>query len=136
MYGLKVATLVQRNRESLLRMEQIIVRRMLLLARDPPQSTNIRELLRGRTISVSCRVRRLKFWGHIARRPATHILRRAMGFCIPGKKKVGRPCFTWHNSLARDIARSHIHINDWEATITERKSHEDKCHSLFGHLTD
>lgn len=134
LYGLKVATMVERNRNSLRRMEENIVRQLVKLARDPPSTTNITELLRGRTIIITTCVRRLKYWGHIMRRPATHALRRAMGYRIRGKKKIGRPCFTWKNSLQYDLARTGM--NNWEESIMDKTLHETKCNSLYQLMKD
>lgn len=106
MYGLKVAALTKKNRISLDNMEKYIVKRLREMARDPPANTDIMSLLHGRTIDRKCRVNRMKYWGHIIRRPSTHVLRKALAYNIPGKYKHGRPCFTWHDSLNRAIRRS------------------------------
>lgn len=82
-----------------------------------------------RTIVKSTRVARLKYWGHIVRRPHQHILRRAMNYRAPGKLKIGRPCFTWNDTLEKDIALSQI--DDWEQTINDAKKHNDKCDELY-----
>lgn len=84
LFGLKVATLTKKNRQSLRNMESHIISRLRLLARDRPVSVDPFVLLRGRTIIRKVRVHRLKYWGHINRRPAYHILRRAMNYSIPG----------------------------------------------------
>lgn len=125
LYGLKVATLIGSNRISLRRMEANIVSKLCALARDPPTSTNLHVLLRGRTSTV----RRLKYWGHVMRRPVTHLLRKAMGYRLSGKRKVGRPCFTWNDTLQRDITRPGL--TDWEATVHDRVAHEAKCQQLY-----
>lgn len=123
-YGLKVATWTKANRKSLDKMEKYIVLRLRELARDPPESVNILILLKGRTIDRKCRVQRLKYWGHIIRRPASHVLRKALYYKIPGKLKRGRPCYTWHNSLTRALRRSRI--RDRHTTISERRDHNLK----------
>lgn len=128
-YGLKVSTLTKRNRQSLNRMEYYIVNQLRKLARDPPSNTDTLSLLDGRTIDRFCRSQRLKYWGHIRRRAATHILRRALNYRIPGKFKRGRPCFTWHNSLTRAIRRSRI--QDWEKSIQDKDIHNKKCDSIY-----
>lgn len=106
LYGLKVATLTKRNRQSLRRMERYIVLQLRLYSRDPPTSLDIPTLLHGRTIIRKCRVQRLKYWGHINRRPAAHVLKKALLYYVPGKFKRGRPCYTWNDSLARDLRRT------------------------------
>lgn len=128
-YGLKVATITKRNIQSLMNMEHSIVLRLRDLSRDRPQENNVERLLQGRTIDRVCRVLRLKYWGHIMRRPAHHVLQNAYYYSIPGKKKIGRPCYTWHTSLQRAIRRSKI--NDWHNTIQNTHAHNQKCNSLF-----
>lgn len=130
LYGLKATTLTKQNRESLRRMEYRIIHRMRELARDAPaEDLDIRTILRGRTIVTTSRVRRLKYWGHVRRRPDAHILQKALKFRLHGKLKVGRPCFTWHDSLADTTRQSGI--SNLEITIQDRKAHEDKCNQLY-----
>lgn len=128
-YGLKVATLTKLNRQSLTHMENYIVLKLRNVARDPPQTENIMQLLQGRTIDRKCRVLRLKYWGHIMRRPTDHVLRKALRYSIPGKRKIGRPCFTWHDSLNRALRRSNV--TDWQDTIQDTQAHNRKCESSY-----
>lgn len=99
------------------------------LARDPPQSEGVKELLRGRTINRECRVHRLKYWGHVTRRPSDHILKRALHYRVPGKLKISRPCFTWNDCLQRGLRVSRL--RDWAQTIGDKKAHNAKCDSLY-----
>lgn len=59
LYGLKVATLTQVNRNSLNRMEAYIVDKMRELARDQPLTKDVKLLLQDRTIERKCMVHRL-----------------------------------------------------------------------------
>lgn len=129
LYGLKVATLIQQNRRSLERMEATIVKRMREIARHPPATTNVHSLLNGKTIIQKSRVGRLKYWVHVARRPRTHMLQRAMRFRYQGKRKIGRPCHTWNETLQKDIQTTGV--DDWEDTIEDRQQHEAKCEGVF-----
>lgn len=106
MYGIKVATITKQNRNSLRRMEDKIVQRLRELVRDASVTTKINELLGRRTIVKKSRVAILKYWGHIIRRPSMHILKRAMQFRAPGKRKIGRPCYTWNHTLESDMVRT------------------------------
>lgn len=128
-YGLKVATLTQRNRLSLQHMERYIVLRLRQLSRDPPPTTDIFRLLNGRTINRVCRVQRLRYWGHIMRRPHSHVLKKALNYRAPGKLKRGRPCFTWRTSLERDVRLSRVH--DWDQTLHDAAAHNSKCNTVF-----
>lgn len=129
LYGLKVATLTKRNRQSLRRMERNIVLQLRELARDRIASTNISAILGGRTIIRKSRVQRIRYWGHIVRRHDRHVLRKALAYRIPGKMKRGRPCFTWEDSLQRDLWNTRD--RDWNGTIHDTKLHNDKCNDIF-----
>lgn len=129
LYGLKVATLTKRNCESLKRMEGNIINNLIELAKDKPQALSIKELLKGKTIIKKSMVGRLKYWGHVMRRPANHILRRAIEYQVKGKYKVGRPCFAWNSTLKKDITRSKM--VDWIDTIDDAKAHDKKCESVY-----
>lgn len=110
-------------------MEHYIVSKLKSIARDPPQSDDVKFLLRGRTIDRKCRVLRLKYWGHIIRRLVDHVLRKALCYNVPGKLKRGRPCFTWHNSLERAIRLSKV--NNWSETVHNKFEHNRKCDEAY-----
>lgn len=129
LYGIKVATITKQNRQSLRRIEQSIVLKLRGISRDPPITSNITTLLSGRTITRKCRVHRLKCWGHIRRRPIGHILRKALRYRLPGKLKRSRPCYTWNDSLERDLRRAGE--QNWEDTIHDAKLHNAKCDNLY-----
>lgn len=131
LFGLNVATLTKRNRQSLRRMELSMVRQLSTLARTPVEvdPTNISHVLGGHTVINKVRVRRLKYWGHIQRRTDGHILRKAMHYRIPGKLKHGRSCFTWNDSLRRDLQRTRN--RNWDSTIMNTAAHNDKCNDVF-----
>lgn len=129
LYGLKVATITKQNRNSLRKMENTIVTRLRELARDPPTATDVATLLNGKTIVKKSRVGRLKYWGHVARRPPHHILQLAMNFRLTGKLKVGRPCFTWNDTVHRDMDVSGI--DNWDSTVMDPTKHNAKCDQFY-----
>lgn len=70
-------------------------------------------------------VKRIKYWGHvsscpsghISSCPSGHILKKAhFDFNIPAKFKVGRPYFTWPDSLQQEQLKTGI--NYWEKLCT------------------
>lgn len=126
-----MATLTQQNRNSLNRMENYIVRRLRELARDPHETTDTHVLLKGRTIERKCMVHRMRFWGHVKRRPSYHILRRALRYRAHGRLKVGRPCYTWHDSIESDVRKSNITMESWEETVGDAALHNSKCKTLY-----
>lgn len=129
MYGLKVATLTKRNRMSLRRMERHMVITLRDLSRNAVGGNDIPAMLNGKTIIKKSRVQRLRYWGHVVRRPDRHILRKALHYHIPGKFKRGRPCFTWNETLRRDLGRTRD--RNWLSTINDTSSHNAKCHEIF-----
>lgn len=131
LYGLKVATLVKRNRQSLRRMECAMIKLLGSIARQSVSvnDANIQSTLRHRTINRKIRIQRLKYWGHVSRRPGLHVLQRAMKYSIPGKKKVGRSIYTWNTSLQRDLRRTRD--RDWDATIRNTEQHNEKCYDVY-----
>lgn len=102
---------------------------MISVTKNKPQGNTIAEILNGKTINRKATVRRLKYWGHVMRRPARHILRKALDYQIKGKLKVGRPCFTWKTTLNRDLERSTA--EEWMDTIDNKELHSTKCESVY-----
>lgn len=110
-------------------MENHIVLKLRNVARHKPLSTKVKALLKGTTIRKVCAVSRLKYWGHIVRRPANHILKRALNYAIYGKFKVGRPSRTWHDSLHDDLTKAGA--TGWQHVINDRKAYNDVCDSIY-----
>lgn len=77
-------------------------------------------LLNGKTITKKIKIARIKYWGHIQRRGSDHLLQLALKFKNVGKKKIGRPCFTWRDSLKKDMESYTFTKRDWHA-IAENK---------------
>lgn len=106
-----------------------MVLRLRDIARDPPLTRDVHQLLNGRSIVRTSRVHRLKYWGHIIRRPAQHILKKAIHYHVPGKFKHGRPCFTWNDSLQRDLQRAGD--KRWDLTVHDKAAHNAKCNAVY-----
>ncbi|KAK3907141.1 Transposon TX1 uncharacterized 149 kDa protein [Frankliniella fusca] len=75
----------------------------------------------ARSITRAVREARVKFRGHIARRPAGHILPRALAFDLH-RRKIGRPCFTFRTSLAADLARLPAPPEGWAALLEQKEA--------------
>lgn len=62
-----------------------------------------------------------------------------LGYRAPGKRKVGRPCFTWNNCLLQDIAKSHIPLEAWKEVSHNRalvKQMTTGLYATFDHSDD
>ncbi|KAK3917572.1 Transposon TX1 uncharacterized 149 kDa protein [Frankliniella fusca] len=119
-YELALASSTQRSRASLRRQDGVIreaLRATALRVRPgrlpPPPPGPVRSASRG------LRIARVAWRGHIERRPAGHPLRRALAFTL-GRKKVGRPCFTFNTTLAEDMARYPPPPQGWPALFQDK----------------
>lgn len=101
-YGLNVSALTKANRSRLRKYERQILRELLNAAKDSPKR-KIKDILSGKTISKIIKVRRISFYGHILRRSTPHLLQAAYDQ-KETKRKIGRPIYTWEDSLDHDIS--------------------------------
>ena len=103
-YELATHASTKRGRTSLRREAGIMYRAMIATARNPAagQGLTARHYHQA-SITRAVRHSRLRLQGHILRRPAGHPLRRALELDL-GRKKVGRPCFTYNEAIQRDIS--------------------------------
>lgn len=65
---------------------------------------NICKELKGKIINRKIRVGKISYYRHIQRRPQNHPLKIAYKFKF-SRKKEGRPCYTWKDSLNQDLGR-------------------------------
>ena len=118
-YGLKTATLTFANRRRLRKYELFVLRRLTEFCSDRPSTCKIKDILHGKTVTKRIKAQRVNYWGHIHRRGSTHILKSALNYSA-GPKKVGRPCFTWKDSLEQDLKNYNRSPLEWEALLPNR----------------
>ncbi|XP_060804624.1 uncharacterized protein LOC132902671 [Amyelois transitella] len=109
-YGLKCAAITKANRAKLRRYERIILRD--LLNNTGPHHTKIHEILNGKTVTKRIKCLRMCYYGHILRRPTPHLLNAAYQYQAI-KLKVGRPIFTWIDSLTQDMKYYNKNPTEW-----------------------
>lgn len=137
-YGLKVSTIIKRNREKLREMEQLIVTGLYHASRrsseDPPALRENQEdascfdvstALECHTINRKLRMARLLYWAHLQRMDQTEILKLASEYHIPGPLKVGRPCYTWETCVEQDAQCLGVTIDDLRALAQDRERFRD-----------
>lgn len=117
-FGMKAASCTKANRSMLRRYERIILGDLLSVSSDKPLGKK-RDLLDGKTVTFRMRTARIRYYGHVQRRPAGSLLQGALQF-TKGYKKVGRPCFTWQDSLNQDLRRYDSGIN-WDLLLLDRE---------------
>lgn len=94
------------------------------------------KILEGHTINNKIRVARLKFYGHVIRNGYEGILRTALRYRLPKKKKIGRPAFTWRTSIRQDIERSGIPQEVWQEWAHDKTVMDSETKKLFTSLRE
>ena len=89
----KIATTEMRMLRGILRVSR----------RDHMLNEEIRRILHVSPIDEVMRRGRLRWFGHVQRRDATNVTRRAMELAIPGTRRRGRPKKTWHQHTKDDM---------------------------------
>ncbi|KAK3911482.1 Transposon TX1 uncharacterized 149 kDa protein [Frankliniella fusca] len=117
-YELGTASETQRARASLRRNDGLLLGALRATAR--PARPGDQPPLRLQSAAASVRAARIRFRGHIARRPPGHPLRRALAFTAPGRLKQGRPCFDFPRSLHESLARLPPPPAGWEALLLDK----------------
>lgn len=134
-WGLKTRVLTRRNRKGLRRYERLMLSNMLRFAKvieseNDGNSRNVRSILNGRTITRRIKVFRINFWGHIKRRPQTHMLQLAKNYYI-GEQKLGRPCFTYKDSMKEVFSNYNTHAESWEEISQNKKELRKEAMHIF-----
>lgn len=94
------------TRTTLRRQASVMVASLMALARrDPRRRARLRGVDKKKgSITRAIRGCRVRYWAHIQRRPPGHPLRRVLDFEV-GRKKQGRPCHRFNESLQEDFER-------------------------------
>jgi len=118
-YELATAASTKGQRGSVRRQADVMRNAMLATARRPGQAPCLRGEVARHSIIRSVRQARIKFAGHVHRRPMGHMLRRARALDI-GVKKQGRPCFTYNTTLQEEMAELTAPEQGWEQLWASR----------------
>ncbi|GBP51795.1 hypothetical protein EVAR_96862_1 [Eumeta japonica] len=121
-YGLNVVTLAKSNR--LRQYEREILKDMLQAARNQPK-LKTQEILEGKTITKIIKVRRICYYGHLLKRDQPHILNSALIYTTT-ERKVGRPIYTWEDSLRQDLSYHNRNQEEWD-TLAQNKMEMKKA---------
>ncbi|KAK3924607.1 Transposon TX1 uncharacterized 149 kDa protein [Frankliniella fusca] len=119
-YELSTASDTQRSRATLRRENDVLLQAVLDTGRRPHlPPPGVR---RPQAVSVVRAVRkaRISYLGHIRRRPPGYPLTIASRLDL-GRKKVGRPCFTFSTSVAKDMARLPEPPGGWGGLLRDRR---------------
>ena len=92
---------------------------------------NVNKLLSGKTINRRARVGRLCYYGHIMRRERNHPLRKALRLKCR-KRKEGRPCLTWTDSLKQDLNKyENMERENWKRLTTDKSEMKRKAEEIY-----
>jgi hypothetical protein len=85
----------------------------------------------ARTVTRKIRALRMRYWGHIRRRPENHILQVALRYTLPGNKKRGRPCLTWNNSHEADLEKYGEEVNFWKDISNDKTKLKNASNRIY-----
>lgn len=119
-FGANTMSTTQVNRRSLARKEILIIQGLASISHPRPPPTTVKVLLRGRTINRRLSAQRIRFYSHVLRRPFNSILRRALCLGV-WKRRIGRPVFTFLDSLLNDFQQYSYNSQDWEAHSSDKQ---------------
>lgn len=129
-HGLKVRTLTRRNRQKLRLYERMMIRNMIRYSLDNSEWKSCRNLLRGRTITRRLKVMRICYWGHVNRRPPSHMLTLAKN-CRLQRRKIGRPAFTYFDNMKDAFSKYNLSLEDWRNLSSDKASLKNVAEILY-----
>ncbi|VDP04339.1 unnamed protein product [Heligmosomoides polygyrus] len=72
--------------------------------RNRVRNEDVRAAMKTAPIQLKMREQRLRWYGHVLRRPEDHPTRLALDFEAPGKRPRGAPRKRWKDVIKRDLA--------------------------------
>ncbi|KAJ1528934.1 hypothetical protein ONE63_007303 [Megalurothrips usitatus] len=117
-YELCTAASTVRSRATLQRESAVLLNGLLGTARGGTPALTPQELGESSLARAVCRAR-IRYYGHIIRRPQGHILKSAFHLRL-GWLMQGRPCFTYKDSLKRDLRRFPRPAEGWRRLLRSK----------------
>ena len=108
-YGSETWNVTKRHVRAIQTTEMKMLRWMCGVTRlDKIRNTHIRGSLGVRDISEKLQESRLRWYGHVSRRPPEYIGRAVQDLNVPGKRSRGRPKRRWREVLQQDMRENDI----------------------------
>uniref|UniRef100_A0A7I4Y3C4 Ribosome biogenesis regulatory protein n=1 Tax=Haemonchus contortus TaxID=6289 RepID=A0A7I4Y3C4_HAECO len=79
---------------------------------DRVRSEDFRTAMQTAPVQLKMREQRLRWFGHVLRRPKSHPIREAMEFEAKGKRPRGAPKKRWRDVIKRDLAEDKVAAED------------------------
>lgn len=131
LYGVKCGSMSITNERSLMNREIQMIRDLISIATQKPRNASFYKLLTGKTINRKVSVLRLRYFGHVSRRPLESLLKKARDLTYTMPRRVGRPLYTFAHSLKRDQSKFPEYIgDDWHPLYNDKL----KLHSITKQL--
>lgn len=105
LYGHKAGAMTESNRRSLMNRELQVLRDLVSAAHPVPENRSVFNLLDRKTINRKISVYRIRYNGHIHRRRSDTLLQKAKNFRLITKRRVGRPRYTFNDTLQYDYEK-------------------------------
>lgn len=103
-FGLRPISFTKANQLLLMRREISMLRGFSKISFPPPKNESIYQVLRGRTINRFLSSGNLCYFGHALRSDPTSLIRKGLQYSLPGRRKVGRPCFSYNHVVKQAVA--------------------------------
>lgn len=133
-YGTQTAVLTKYSRRSIRGYERQIVHSLHKQCRDHSSTTvppSLNFLLRKRRITKKIRMFQMRWWGHVYRRPRSHILRVAARL-RPARLRACRPGFTWRHCILQTMNRYGNNVyNEWKVLAEDKVNFHKKLLEIF-----
>ncbi|XP_061711434.1 uncharacterized protein LOC133520788 [Cydia pomonella] len=112
-YGSEIWPMTQRHVQAIHVAEMKMLRWMSGVSRiNRVRNEHIRGSLGVRDVSDKLQESRLRWFGHVKRRPPEYVGNKALSFALPGPNRRGKPRQRWRNVIAKDLNACGLSEND------------------------
>lgn len=136
-YGLRAVSFTKANKKILSRRELQMLRGFYKISYPTPRegesSMTVLKLLKGRSINRVLTAGRFAYYSHLCRAAKTSLLQQAASYRILGKRKLGRPCYTYRKfmDIEFDGVSSRVSRPEWVRSFVSAELTKRQCQSLF-----
>ncbi|VDO23926.1 unnamed protein product [Haemonchus placei] len=79
---------------------------------DRVRNEDVRTAIQTALVQLKMREQRLRWFGHVLRRPQSHLMREAMEFEVQDKRPRGAPEKRWRDVIKKDLAEAEVTAED------------------------
>lgn len=135
-YGQNCVSMTKVNEKTFMNREVYMIKEMANVSHPKPSQSKFSDILKFRTINRKISARRIRYYFHVRRSHESTLIRKSLTYTEHLRRRLGRPSYTFQDSLRRDFlkyAPIGITQEEMELEYDQRNTIYNLTSELFKH---